>query len=420
MKLINKISRYFLLVSTLVFAAVSVGLYFVLQNTITEETDEQLLNISQKTIQELKSGKAVSFYPFVEIAPVNHTRIKNEFKNELIRSIDENDLEPFRQLTTSVNVNGKYYKIIVRVSLIEKEDLLFSILTVALAAFLLFVLILYFTNKIISKNILNDFYDTLAIIEKFSLKNPVLIQLNKSKVEEFEKLNQSILFLAEKAQKEYRGLKEFNEEINHELQTPLAVVKSKLELLLQSNNINEAELSIINIALNNLNKLEKTNKSILLLNKLENKDLFENTRISVYEEIKSILESFDDFIKNKNILIETFLEEKLFIYANQSLINILIGNIISNSIKHNTKQGKILITSQLGILTFSNSCLNINHNVAKHFNRFYKDSDSADSVGLGLTIAQKICELYKIEIINKYEDNFYYTILDFNNSRAAK
>ena len=64
MKLINKISRYFLLSSMLVFIVVSVGLYFVIENAITEETDEQLSNISQKAIQELKNGNASRFFTF--------------------------------------------------------------------------------------------------------------------------------------------------------------------------------------------------------------------------------------------------------------------------------------------------------------------------------------------------------------------
>jgi len=187
----------------------------------------------------------VSFSPFVEIIPVNQANDKNEFKDVLINSNDEDDGEPFRQLITFVNVNGKNYTIIVRISLIEKEDMLNSILTVALAAFLLFALILYFTNKIVSKKTLKDFYDTLKSLENFSLKSDVQLQLTDSKIKEFEQLNKSLLFLAEKAKSEYRSLKEFSEEMNHEIQTPISVIKSKLELLLQSNDLKENDLYLL-------------------------------------------------------------------------------------------------------------------------------------------------------------------------------
>ena len=392
MNLINKISRYFLFVSILVFIVVSAGLYFVIENTITEETDEQLSNISQKAIQELKIGKAVSFSPFVEIIPANQANGKNEFKDVLIKSNEEDEGEPFRQLTTFVNMNGKSYKIIVRISLIEKEDMLSSIIAVALAAFLLFILVLYFTNKIISKNILKDFYDTLKKLENFSLKSDVQLNLTTSKIEEFKQLNKSLLFLAEKAKSEYRSLKEFSEETNHEIQTPISVIKSKLELLLQSNDLSEDDLSLLDTSLKNLGRLERINKSLLLLNKLEHRDLFETTRINLTEEIDNVIATYNDFIAEKKIALSRSLENDIEIKANQQLINILLSNIISNAIKHNV-------------------------NTEKFFERFYKESASTESVGLGLTIAKKICDLYGLTVTNKYYDKLYSVIVKFDNHK---
>lgn len=414
MNLINKISRYFLFVSILVFIVVSAGLYFVIENTITEETDEQLSNISQKAIQELKIGKAVSFSPFVEIIPANQANGKNEFKDVLIKSNEEDEGEPFRQLTTFVNMNGKSYKIIVRISLIEKEDMLSSIIAVALAAFLLFILVLYFTNKIISKNILKDFYDTLKKLENFSLKSDVQLNLTTSKIEEFKQLNKSLLFLAEKAKSEYRSLKEFSEETNHEIQTPISVIKSKLELLLQSNDLSEDDLSLLDTSLKNLGRLERINKSLLLLNKLEHRDLFETTRINLTEEIDNVIATYNDFIAEKKIALSRSLENDIEIKANQQLINILLSNIISNAIKHNVNSGKIDIELKNNELIISNTGQAPNGNTEKFFERFYKESASTESVGLGLTIAKKICDLYGIEIKNNFSHNLHCVILNFN------
>ena len=414
MKLIIKISRYFLFSSILVFIVISIGLYFVIENTITEETDEQLSNISQKAIQELKSGKAVSFSPFVEIIPVNQTNVKNEFKDVLIKSNEEDDGEPFRQLTTFVNMNGKNYKIIVRISLIEKEDMLFSILIVALVAFLLFILILYFANKTVSKKILKDFYDILNKLEKFSLKSDDQLQITNSNIEEFGQLNKSFLFLAEKAKSEYRSLKEFSEEVNHEIQTPISVIKSKLELLLQSNDLTEDNLTLLETSFKNLSKLERINKSILLLNKLEHKDLFESSSINPADEINNVFSEFNDFIISKNLTVNLSLEQNIIITANHSLINILLSNLISNAIKHNVNNGKINIELKNNELIILNTGQIPNGNPEKFFERFYKESASTESVGLGLTIVKKICDLYGIEIRNNFLDNLHSIILKFD------
>lgn len=414
MKLINKISYYFLFSSILIFIIVSAGLYFVIENTITSETDEQLSNISQKTVQELKSGRAVSFSPFVEIIPVNQANDKNEFKDVLIKSNEEDDGEPFRQLTTFVNVNGKNYKIIVRISLIEKEDMLYSIALVVSSTFLLFILILYFTNKTVSKKILKDFYNTLKKLENFSLKNDVQLQLTNSKIEEFEQLNKSLLFLAEKAKSEYRSLKEFSEEMNHEIQTPISVIKSKLELLLQSNDLNEGDLALLDTTFKNLSRLERINKSLLLLNKLEHKDLFETTIINLAEEIDNVIATYNDFIVSKKIALSLSLGNEIEIKANRQLINILLSNIISNAIKHNVSNGKINIELKNNELIISNTGQVPKENTEKFFERFYKESASKESVGLGLTIVKKVCDLYGIEIKNNFLDNLHSVVLKFN------
>lgn len=415
MKLINKISRYFLFSSILVFIIVSVGLYFVIENTITEETNEQLISISKKARQELKNGKAISFSPFLEIISTDQVIDKIEFKDILIKSNEEDDGEPFRQLTTFANMNGKNYKIIVRISLIEKEDMFFSILTLTLTAIFFFILILYLTNKTISKNILKDFYDTLKKLKNFSLKSDEELQLTGSGIEEFDQLNKSLLFLAKRAKSEYRSLKEFSEEMNHEIQTPIAVIKSKLEILLQSSNLDEDNLSLLDSAIRNLSKFERINKSILLLNKLEHKDLFESAEINLAEEIQNVVTDFTDSIVSKNLTMNVLVEHGVVIKANQSLMSILLSNLLSNAIKHNFQDGTINIELKETELIISNTGQIPKGNTEKFFARFYKESASTESVGLGLTIVKKICDLYRIEIRNNFSDDLHSIILKFNN-----
>ena len=416
MKLINKISRYFLFSSIPIFIVISIGLYFVIENTVTNETDEQLINTSKKVIHELRNGKVIGFTPFVEISTTDKgEKQDNKFEDVVLASQNDEEGEQYRQLTYFVNLSGTNYKIITRVSLIEKEDMLFTIMSITMGAFLFLVLIMYVTNKIVSRKVLSDFYDTLKKLENFSLKSDDQLQLTTSTIEEFEQLNKSLLFLAEKAKSEYRSLKEFSEEMNHEIQTPISVIKSKLELLLQSNDLTEDILALIETSLKNLNKLERINKSILLLNKLEHKDLFESTKLKLSEEIKNVLNDYNDFILTKNLSVKLSLDENLTITANHSLINILLSNLISNAIKHNVDNGKINIELKNNELTISNTGKISNNEPEKYFERFYKESNSSDSVGLGLTIAKKICDLYGFTVANKIQKNIYSLNVKFEN-----
>ncbi len=414
MKLINKISRYFLFNSIVIFIIVSIGLYFIIENPITAETDEQLSNIVQKAKLELTIGNTVSVSPFFEILSIDLANEINEFKDVMIKSNEEEDGEPFRQLTSFANINRKHYKIIARISLIEKEDMLISILIVALAAFVLFILVLYFTNKTVSKNILGDFYDTLNKLKNFSLKNDDELQLVDSKIDEFKQLNKSVLFLSKRAKSEYRSLKEFSEEMNHEIQTPIAVIKSKLEILLQSSNLDENNLSLLDSAIRNLSKFERINKSILLLNKLDNKNLFDSSEINLTEEIKNIIFDFSDSIASKYLTVNFSLLPAVVINTNQSLMIILLNNLVSNAIKHNIQNGIINLELKENELTISNTGQIPKDSTERFFARFYKESTSTESVGLGLTIVKKICDLYGLELTNEFPDGLHSLKLKFN------
>lgn len=400
MKLITKISRYFVFSSIPFFIVISIGLYLVIENTVINETDEQLINFSKKVIQQLKNGKVIDFAPFVEVSSVDKIEKTNyQFEDVVLFSQnDEEEGEHYRQLTTFVNFSGTNYKVITRVSLIEREDMLFTIMSITMGAFLFLVLIMYVTNKIVSRKVLNNFYDTLKKLESFSIKSDENLVLNKSTIEEFEQLNKSLLFLAEKAKGEYRSLKEFSEEMNHEIQTPLAIAKSKLEILLQNEKLNENDLNQVNDALTNLNRLERVNKSILLLNKLEHKNLFDDSEVNIADEVRNVLANFSDFIKSKNIIVEEQLENGSIVKANPSLINILFTNLFSNAIKHNYDSGKIFIELKEKALSIKNTGNPLRDNPQKMFNRFVKSSNNMDSIGLGLTIVKRICNLYNYQI----------------------
>jgi signal transduction histidine kinase len=413
MKLINKISNYFLISAVITFAIFAIMLYVIVEHTINNEVDEQLNNVYQKVLKGLMAGQKADFPPFVEINELTNGTIDLGYNNVNLQMDKESESEgePFRQYTAVTEIDGKKFVVTVRISLIEKEDMFFSIFFVTIGAVFLFLIILFLINKFSSQKVLKDFYSTLTKLENFSLADNDKLELDKSKINEFAKLNEVVDKLSEKAKSEYRSLKEFTEESNHELQTPVAVVKSKLEMLLQSENLKQDELSLINTAINNLNKLERINKSILLLNKLDHKNLFEESQINLSEEIKNVISNYSDFIDSKKISLNVSLDGQPLIEVNPGLINILLSNLLSNSIKHNFDGGSISIKLNEAVLLITNTGLKPKDNPEIYFNRFHKSTESKDSIGLGLTIVKKICDLYKINIKYEFSDGLHRVIL---------
>lgn len=421
MNLISKINRYFIFSSTLLFVVIFIAIYFLIDMSIRKESDQQLKNITKKVINELKEGGAVDYPPFIEIDPVDIDTIHDKrhyFEDVLIDFSDTEVDEPFRQMISYTKIDDKYYRVTARISMEAKKDMFQLISIVIFSGILLFIIIMFFINKKLSTYIFTDLYATLKKIESFSITVGEKLVLKPSNINEFKKLNSAIMFLADKAQKEYLVLKEFTEELNHEIQTPISVVKSKLELLIQSPSIDDDSFVILDSALKSLSKLEKINRSILLLNKLENADLYENSQINLKEEIIKILENFEDFkqFKNINLTYSEKTKNKPVFLINSSLFNILISNLISNAIKHSTENGEINIKfndlPDKTFLTISNTSQKL-QNPQNFFKRFYKESDSAESTGLGLAIVKKICDIYHIEISNSYKDNIYSVELIF-------
>ncbi|HQF43001.1 MAG TPA: HAMP domain-containing sensor histidine kinase [Ignavibacteriaceae bacterium] len=413
MKLINKISNYFLFSAALILIVFAVFLFFIIENTIKGEMDEQLINIYKKVVRQLSSGKEVGLSPFVEIEYKADKIFQSGFSDVNLKTDEDNDDEYYRQYSGIENINGNNVFITVRISMIEKDEMFYSIFLITIGSLILIVLIIFLINKYISQKVFKDFYATLEKLENFSVSENKDLQLSKSDINEFSKLNEVVEKLSHKARGEYRSLKKFTEETNHEIQTPVAIVKSKLEMLLQSNNLKEKELNSVKTAIGNLNKLERINKSILLLNKLDHHKLFENSQINLSEEIKNILSNYSEAISEKKISLKISIDENINIIANHSLINILINNLIVNSIKHNVNNGEIEINLKAKTLNISNTGLPLKRSPEEMFEEFHKDNPATESAGLGLAIARKICNLYHYKISYKTEDKRHHFNLEF-------
>lgn len=388
-------------------------MYLFNQMAISDEVDEQLVNITKKAFEELRQNKEVNFSPFVEIEETNTAGRKSEFSDTDLRIGGSDETEPYRQLVTFLTVNGTNYKCTVRISMLEKKEMLRDQSLLTIVAVLLMVLVFSLLNNYSSKKLFRDFYSSLEKLKGFSLKEGKKLTFEASDTDEFETLNRSLEFLSERAVGEYKSLKEFTEEVNHEIQTPVAVIKSKIELLLQDGDISEQHLRQMVVVLQNLNKIEKINKSILLLNKLDNKSLFESESLLLSNVLGVTVELNREFCESKNLTVETEITAGDYILMNAHLLEILLQNLLSNAIKHNVTDGKIKIITERGKLTISNSAEEPGSEPVKFFKRFYKESGSSDSTGLGLTIVKKICDLYGFVVSNQYSNGVYTISIQF-------
>jgi signal transduction histidine kinase len=219
--------------------------------------------------------------------------------------------------------------------------------------------------------------------------------------------------MSEKMISDYSSIKEFMENITHEIQTPLAVINSKIERCIQDENLSNEQAVLLADASKAVNKLFNINKGLTLLSKLDNKQFNHPTEINITSLIKQRLIYFSDFIENKKLIVTENLSEEIDVVMEESLSDVLIDNLIKNAIQHNILNGKILLSAKQNQLIISNTGVAPTEPTEELFKRFHSQSPN-QSLGLGLSIAKKIAEYYGYGITYNYQNELHTINIDFS------
>lgn len=418
MKLLNKINRNYAFLSSLIFLVGMILIFMFMRYFISAETDEKLETTKLNVIKNLKQGLRVKFTPFVEVKELvtNNFNFAEEIKDTLIYNKFENDYDSYRQLKTIYSNEKKTYLIIVRTDNIEKSDLLF---TVGISFSIILLLTIFVSNLIVRKIntfIWKPFYKNLEKLKNFSVENKEELSLINTGIDEFNDLNNSLMELTGKISRDYKKLKEFSENASHELQTPIAIIKAKIEAMLQDEKLNSeaaAQLQTIN---STANRLARINKSLTILSKLESEEFEEKKVIGLKSFIQNKVGDFIEIAESKRINFQISLLDDVTLKVNEDLLELLLSNLLSNAIKHNYEGGKIIIELQDSTFTIKNTGMLLEKEPEKMFDRFEKGNQASKSSGLGLVIVKQICDLYKIRINYTVQDEWHQIKLFFNKS----
>ncbi len=401
MKLLNKTSIYYLLFSLPVFAICSGLLYYLVSSEIIASLDESLWK--QKTQIEQKLKKGIDF-SYLQDDQIDFKLIEGNKKGSSYFYSDtilydklEEEMIPFRVLRANVTDEKNNYELSIRESYIESDDLISSILYPVILLFIVLLIGFFLINWFISKKLWNPFYKTLEQLKEYKIdNNPV--KFDDAGIKEFSELNSVLTTMTKKIYADYISQKQFIENASHEIQTPLAVMKSKIELLIQSSTLSENDMQIIQSVYNASNKLSALNKALLLLSKIENQQFKDIEKIQFKSFIEKILENLEDIISLKNISVKKDCQAEPVHTMNPILADILIGNLLQNAIRHNISGGSITIELKEKSIIISNTSASSVKNTAELFQRFRKNEASTESIGLGLAIVKEICDTNSIQI----------------------
>jgi signal transduction histidine kinase len=345
-------------------------------------------------------------------SPVTETEI---IKDTIIHDDQSGDDLPYRFIYyTGTTINKRGYSITIFQVLSEKERLLESI---SLYTFFLFISLLFISlllNYLISRRLWSPFYKSVETAKNFNILSDSQLDLPETDILEFQQLNRVIERMTQKMRSDYLNLKEFNENVSHEIQTPLAIIRSKMELLMQNKNLRKESLELIKSINEATNRLFKLNQGLLIISKIENQYYHSVRKISLREIVAASLDNYREIMQLRDIKVEFEATAQGIVEMNEVLAEVLVSNLLSNAVRYNINKGFIKCYINDQYLVISNSGLPLNSDTELLFRRFYKGSDNPQSVGLGLSIVRKITDNYKMQISYSCTGNVHEVSLNYN------
>lgn len=421
MKLLSKYNRINIPVTIGVVLLSSIAYYFILHIVLIHQLNHDLEIEEQEINDYVKQKNSLPEASTYRGQQIYFHIIKNripsmKFSTEKIYNKHENEDQYFRQLIFPVTVNNTMYAATVRKSQQETEYLMQLIVTITLIVISLLLIVLFILNRYMLGKLWKPFNTTLEQLKQFNISSKNKLQLNKTDINEFAELNKTALVMTEKVSSDYNSLKSFTENASHEIQTPLAIIKMKLELLMQSENMNATQVDCITALGKATDRLSRLNQSLLLLTKIDNSQFIDYEEINISNILFSFINNFEELAGSKNICVEKNIKPDVYILINKALAEIMISNIMTNTLKHNYNNGKIEVNLSDTMISVSNTGKEPTIKTNELFERFKKGNTSTDSLGLGLAIVKKICDTYGFHISYSYSAPMHTIKVDFKNS----
>jgi signal transduction histidine kinase len=424
--LLNKSLKPLTVFAFIVFA-LSIPTYFLLVDWIwLKELDENNELIAQRIeyefndqkVTDIKLEESIAFWNEIQsvgkIEPAL-TPLQKDSVYTIHRQnpyLENKSIDRFRGLVTNIEINNKNFIVTIETNVEESEETVAYIAVVTFFLFLILVVGFWILNKRLSQIIWKPFKDTLQKLKSFQLSSHTKIQFSETNIIEFQELNTVLYKLLQHNIATYKSQKEFTENASHELQTPIAIIKNKLDVLLQDKSLTSKQYNTIEEINLTLSRMSRINKNLLLLAKIENRQFQDVQEFYLFKIVENSIKEIEDFKTDKKIEINTELSENVKMKSNQALAEILISNLLLNAVRYSESGSTVTVKSTKNKLIISNNGSQALDKTAL-FDRFKKISSESKGSGLGLAIVKEICNNNGWQVEYEFENNQHRFILEF-------
>ena len=399
--------------------------YMAVVEEVNDEVDDTLEDYSEGLIIRALSGEDMPtasngsnnqyyLYEVSESYAASHPQIT--YRDEMVFITEKSETEPARVLITIFRTEDeRYMELVVYTPTIEKLDLLRAILGWIIFLYVLLLLIILSINIWVFRKNMKPLYVLLKWLDSSQLgkKNEPLE--NTTKITEFRKLNAATMAFAERGEKLFEQQKTFIGNASHEMQTPLAICRNRLEMLMEDETLTEHQLNELIKTHHTLENLTRMNRSLLLLCKIENGQFADTRSVCLNDILAHYLDDYKEVYAYRNITVTVTTDSSFCVEMNDSLVSVLVTNLLKNSFVHNIDGGFIYIKITANTFEISNTGEKPLDR-ERIFERFYQGQKKEGSTGLGLALVDSICKANHLKIDYTYVENRHIFTISKQNS----
>jgi len=273
-----------------------------------------------------------------------------------------------------------------------------------------------FMGSFFTRRILKPVTDVTEAANNISQTNLNMRIPHEKLDHEMEELVGSFNRMIERLEKSFAHVNEFSSHVAHELKTPLAIIKSELELGLVRENSKEEDKRVMNVTLGEIDRLIKTIKDMLLLAKLEYKlNIFKMEEVDIIEFLKEIYQHAKVLADQKSISLELAIPDcQVLLQGDTTHLRRIFFNILHNAVKFTKEHGKIKILGEVRgeqiFISVEDTGIGISSvDQPRIFEKFFRirlmDQEDAGGSGLGLSMARVVARSHGGDIIFESELN---------------
>lgn len=415
------LSRSLLYLSIPIFIVVSIWavfFYYSMLREIYDSIDDGLDNYKLLIIQ--KAGRDSSILSKTDFDESNYAIRKiyspyvpgeeDTYKDTLMYMLNEEEMEPVRMLTTTFKYRKQHYELKVISSMVEEDDQVRNLFWASIWLYILLLASITLIDEIVLQRLWKPFYDFLEQLKGFRIDQGINLPEMDTKTKEFVELKKATHSLIDRIRETYYHQRQFIGNAAHELQTPLAIITNKLELLMEKGKLDDEDAKTIAEVMQTTSRLKQLNRSLLLLSKIENKQFFDNQQLSLNQLVHQVVAELEDYRVFKAIALAAEEQAQVDVIMDSHLAYILVSNLVKNAIFHNAGNGQVWLLITKNALMVENTSSGGELDEQQMYRRFYRATSKKKSTGLGLPIIQAICNLYGFTISYSYQGTHSFKI----------